>query len=360
MLMAGLHGNEPAGIAAVRRLLATLERHGCGVRGRVEAVAGNLAALAVNRRFIDQDLNRLWTARQVAALDRSRPEDDDTERREQRALLAILRARATEAAAREQPLVMIDLHSTSGPSVPFSIINDTLRSRQLATATRVPLILGLEESVSGTLLDFAEDQGHAYVLFEGGEHRHPETAVMLEAAVWRVLVALDVVRENDVPGLDDQWARLAASVRAAPRLLEVTYRHEVPEGNGFRMLSGHRGFEKVSAGQVVAEDRHGGVAIPADGVLLLPLYQDKGDDGFFLARAVGRGWLAVSFVLRRLGAARLLPWLPGVTRDPRHEAVLLVNPRVARWFVVEIFHLAGYRRLPARDGRLVFRLRARR
>jgi hypothetical protein len=74
---------------------------------------------------------------------------------------------------------------------------------------------------------------------------------------------------------------------------------------------------------------------------------------------VSRRWLTVSALVRAVGAARLLPLLPGVVRDDARPDVLCVNPRIARWLVSEIFHLAGFRRLPARDRALVFRNRSR-
>jgi hypothetical protein len=40
----------------------------------------------------------------------------------------------------------------------------------------------------------------------------------------------------------------------------------------------------------------------------------------------------------------LLGWVPGVRPDPQDRNSLLVNPRVARFLAVEIFHLLGFRR----------------
>ena len=52
------------------------------------------------------------------------------------------------------------------------------------------------------------------------------------------------------------------------------------------MNPGFRNFEPVSAGQILGQDRSGDVVSPEGGHLLLPLYQPKGDDGFFLTREV--------------------------------------------------------------------------
>ena len=78
--------------------------------------------------------------------------------------------------------------------------------------------------------------------------------------------------------------------------------------------------------------------------MLLPLYQGKGEDGFFIARPVRMFWLRLSGFLRRLRLDVFLHWLPGVYRsgDPRFE--LTVDTQIARWSPLDILHLFGYRK----------------
>jgi succinylglutamate desuccinylase len=52
------------------------------------------------------------------------------------------------------------------------------------------------------------------------------------------------------------------------------------------MEPGFRNFQSVSAGKLLARDHHGEVRAPLSGILLLPLYQAQGEDGFFLIREV--------------------------------------------------------------------------
>src|SRR5262245_38429844 len=67
LVIAGVHGNEPAGVSAARRALAALRSSRCPVAGEVVARAGNVRALAAGRRYLARDLNRQWTADRVAA-----------------------------------------------------------------------------------------------------------------------------------------------------------------------------------------------------------------------------------------------------------------------------------------------------
>lgn len=62
----GIHGNEKAGNIAINQVLSDL---GEGeVNGTIYGITGNIKALKANQRFIEKDLNRLWTGRQIKKL----------------------------------------------------------------------------------------------------------------------------------------------------------------------------------------------------------------------------------------------------------------------------------------------------
>jgi succinylglutamate desuccinylase len=355
VVLSAVHGNEPAGVEAIERVLARLEERQSSFAGRLVGLVGNPSALACGRRFQRQDLNRLWSADSLAELAARDPALDGPEEHECRELFATLDAESSDP---RRELILLDLHSTSAHGSPFTCISDALRSRELALALPVPLILGIEEAVKGSLLDYMEEQGRPAIAFEGGQHTDPATVDNHEAAIWLTLVAAGHVEERDVPELQAYRDRLSDAAAGSPALAEVTYRHPVREGDGFAMLPGFRNFEKIRRGQLLANDRGGPVGAPAGGLVLMPLYQGQGEDGFFIVRRVARAWLAVSRLFRHARAGWLLERLPGVRRIPQRPDLLVVNPVVARAFPVQLFHLAGYRRLPDADDRLMFSRRA--
>ena len=53
-----IHGNEPAGMIAARRILASLAGREADLRGDLIVILGNLAAFREQTRFIHDDLNR--------------------------------------------------------------------------------------------------------------------------------------------------------------------------------------------------------------------------------------------------------------------------------------------------------------
>ena len=120
------------------------------------------------------------------------------------------------------------------------------------------------------------------------------------------------------------------------------------------MEPGFRSFDPVEKGQVLAHDRHGDLRAHEDGRILLPLYQHQGLDGYFLVRPVHLFWLKIASALRILKLDRFVRWLPGVSRHESDEHSIVVDPSVARWYTVQIFHLLGFRRRQSKAEMLVF------
>lgn len=343
IIVAGIHGNEPAGSAACHRVLRGLKEAGLPLRGELVALAGNLTAIEANARFIDRDLNRQWTPERVAALRRARPAPGcAVEDREQWELLDTLERILQGAAG---PVYLLDLHTSSAEGPPFVTVGDTLRNRRFALKLPLPIILGLEEQVDGSLLEFLNTRGTITVGVEGGQHDAPRSVDHHEAVLWLALVAARMLPEDEVHGLERHWHLLEQAGPGVPHVVEVRRRHAIRDSDKFQMLRGFTNFQPISRGQELACDRQGMICSPEDGMILLPLYQGLGDDGFFVAREVRRFWLRLSALLRLLRLDRLMAWLPGVRRHPDRADVLVVDTRIARWYPLEIFHLFGFRKL---------------
>lgn len=351
----GIHGNEPSGVEAIERVKARLEHARPAFRGRFVGLAGNLPALAQRVRFIDEDLNRIFSPERVAALGTD-PADEDarspsSERRQQRELLHHLDELFDEAVG---GVVFLDLHTSSAPGEPFVCIGDTLPNRRLALQLPVPAILGLEEQVDGALLEHVNNQGHITIGVEAGQHDAASSIDHHEAVLLLALVASGCLDERDLPDADALRTRLRAAADRLPPVLEVRYRHPVAPGDGFVMRPGYENFEPVHEGDLLGQDREGEIRAPESGRILLPLYQGLGSDGFFLVREVRPFWLRVSAGLRRLHLDRILHWLPGVERLGPASNAFAVDPGVARWYPVETFHLLGFRKERSRGERLIF------
>lgn len=345
-----LHGNEPAGPAAIRAVLARLERERLPLAGRFLGFVGNRRALAAGMRYLGRDLNRHWSQeslRAVLAGGRSASPED-------RELAELADAFVPWLAAASAPVVFVDLHSTSAAGAPFVCMADVLRNRPIAFALPVPVLLGIEEAIDGSMMGYLAELGHVAIAVEGGQHDDPETARRLEAALWLALVGAGSLAPEALPDLAEQAERLARAAAGLPEVLEVRHRHPVHPADDFRMRPGFANFAPVARGAPLADDARGEIRAPESGRLLMPLYQRQGEDGFFLARPVAPFWLRLSARLRRWRAERWLAALPGVARDPGDPDRLIVDPKIARFQAVNLFHLLGYRRVRDRGGRLLF------
>jgi predicted deacylase len=338
VIVGGIHGNEPAGVIAVQRVLHELRRRRIPMCGRLMGLAGNLRALARNVRFSSRDLNRRWFPDHLARL-RDQPRSEDTpEDTEQRELVAIF-DRLDETF--DHPLVIMDLHSFSAEGPPFSVVADTLRNRPIAYELRAPIIFGLEEAVEGTLLGYLADLGHVAVGFEGGQHEDPRTVENHVAAIWIALVCAGLIARADLPELERCEERLARAAAGLPRAVEIVYRHPITPEDQFRMDPGFFNFQDVRRGQRLAVDREGEVESPTGGRILMPLYQGQGEDGFFIARDLGPARLQLSAALRKLEVDGLLPYLPGVqARGDELELGRVANRRAVKG----VLRMLGYRK----------------
>jgi len=351
IVMAGIHGNEPAGVRAAQRVLNRFDETGPLRRGQFAVLAGNLPALKLDTRFIDLDLNRQWHPSRLAWLRAGGMRDGGAiEDGEQLELLGALRDVISRA---EGEVYFLDLHTCSADGAPFLTVGDTLRNRKFARQFPLPLILGLEEQVDGALLEYLNNFVFVTMGAEGGQHRSESAVDCLEALLWLALLAIGLVDEVAVPDLKRQRQTLIDASRGIPRMVEVRRRHAITPAAKFRMEPGYRNFQPIREGEMLARDETGPIYATEDGLILLPLYQGKGEDGFFIAREVRPFWLRLSAALRRARLGRLISLLPGVRRHPTRSEVLVVNTRIARFYPLDIFHLFGFRKLRARGGALL-------
>ena len=351
VLFGGIHGNEPAGVRAIQIVLAEIEVRKIPLQGEIVAVVGNRGALAREERFIERDLNRTWFPESVdrlRKLDRALLQAEDLEQIEIVELVEKLEADTGI------PLVFLDLHSTSGPGSPFSLIADVLRNRSKAFSLPVPVLFGLEEIIEGSMLGYLCDRGHVGIGVEGGQHEDPQTIANHVAAIWLVLTSSGVVSRDAVPELEEHRARLAKATRGVPRAVEIRHRHVCYDGDGFRMEPGYENFQRVSAGTVVAHDNSGPIKFPWNGIMVMPRYQGQGEDGFFAGRELRASWLRLGRILRRLRIDSMVSWLPGVSRHPTRKDHFIVNQKLARFKPIEILHLLGYRHERMSEHGLVF------
>ncbi len=351
VIIGGVHGNEPAGLYAAMRVLDALnEDQPTAMRGRVVVLAGNLQALnapGAHTRYIDSDLNRLCTAEQLAL-----PASTSVEHAQMHELLAAIRAEH----ARSSSMIVIDLHTTSAESTPVVVLQDSIRARRFVEHFPMPMYLGFEEELPGLVVDRITDElGCIACVVEGGQHEDPDAVVAHEAVIWTALDAAGILPMAAMVHQQDPRAALrASSGNGAGDVFDIRYRHAISSPD-FAMAPGIQWGTPVYAGKtVVAYENGEPVVATVRGRVFLPNFQSIkriGDDGFFIVRRIGVGWLGLSARLRRQEWLHaLIGHMPGVYS--MDDGSLLVDAQIAAFLKRQIFHLLGYRliRHDDRDG----------
>jgi succinylglutamate desuccinylase len=279
VVVAGIHGNEPAGIEAARVVLSTLREQRIALRGELTVLCGNVRALREQRRFMERDLNRVWTAERsarVLSTSMEQLQHEDLEHRE-------LHEALTDAVARARgPLFLADCHTSSAPGVPFVLFGATEPQRQFVSAFPIPVISGIVEQVDGVLSEYALQLGYTTFSVEGGQHEAPEARTALQGIIWLCLRQANMI--DELPEVQQARHALQAMRADLPRAVEVLSRHAITAEDEFVMERGFRNVDRIKKGQLLAHDKRGELRADDDGVVVLPLYQKLGSDGFFWGR----------------------------------------------------------------------------
>jgi succinylglutamate desuccinylase len=295
--IAATHGNEPAGVAALTEVFRMLEEEARAVpdfffKGQITGLIGNLTAYKAGQRFIDKDLNRIWNPEFVDGL--LKKPIDELQNEEQELVQLLLKIRSLINQSRAKHLIIIDLHTTSAEGGIFSIpLEDDQESIQLAATIHAPVVLGLLKGLSGTLMHYASGNHFlceglpekvCCVAFEAGQHFDPLSVNRSISAVISILRATACIGQEDVDHQHDDI--LLAYTADLPKLTRIMYVHHIGPDDHFTMHAGYVNFQPVHKGEQLAIAHNGPVFAPQEGLILMPLYQPKGTDGFFIVEVV--------------------------------------------------------------------------
>jgi predicted deacylase len=252
------HGNELCGAHALTFLF---EHDVRPARGKLTLSFANTAAYhafdAANptaSRYIDEDMNRLWTPEIL---------DGDT--------VTVERLRAREL----RPLIeeadfLLDIHSMQSHCAALMLCGTKAKGRRLAQAIGVPkfVVADAGHTAGRRMRDYGafddENSPKTALLVECGQHWERASAdVAVETAV-RFLQYLDVV--------DGSFA--AGHLSPTPeqqKLIEVTAPHTITNAD-FKFVTDYRGLEVIpQAGTVIALEGGAPVVTPYDDcVLIMP------------------------------------------------------------------------------------------
>lgn len=291
IVFGGMHGNEPAGVEAIKLMGKMLDvepitNPNFSYRGRFLGLIGNLKAYRQSLRFINKDLNRCWSNENVEKAKQTSLHELDDELQEIKEILEIIE----QVIDKDKPekVIVLDLHTTSSFGGIFTIVTDDEDSINIGVELHAPVIKGMLDGIQGTAMHFFNSKNFDLkmtpVTFESGQHNEELSINRAIAAITNCMRTIKSVSPNDVEHQHDKL--LIEYSKDLPKVSVLINKHHIHSDDLFEMKPNFKNFQKIKKGEQLASDKNGPIYSPTDGLILMPLYQKQGEDGFFIISKV--------------------------------------------------------------------------
>jgi succinylglutamate desuccinylase len=289
VVTAAMHGNEHAGIKALRELDRILihkksTKPDFKLHGTLLGIIGNKQAAEQNVRYIESDLNRMWETEFVYEILENKDTEYTYEKKEMVEIIHTLRKFVMTG--KYSTLYLLDLHTTSSDGI-FSICTEDPLSVKIAGQLHAPVVRGLLHGLTGTTLHYFNHNNlgiNATALaFEAGKHDDPLSVNRSVAAIINCMRSIGCLYPHEVENAYDEL--LISYSSKLPGSVTIKFKYHISENGPWEMLPGFKNFDPVYTGQHLANDNGKKICAPLDGLILMPLYQKKGQDGFFIVQA---------------------------------------------------------------------------
>ncbi|MDQ5971471.1 MAG: hypothetical protein QG566_417 [Patescibacteria group bacterium] len=172
IVMAGNHGNEICGIVALQQLLPYLTIEA----GTVIFILGNIQAIKENKRFIDFNLNRLFSD----ILLYSKEIKKSYEYKRAQILKKVF----------DLGDALLDIHSTLNPSTPFIICEDNAKEIVSKFPARFErIVYGFDPLEPGASDGYMLSKGKIGICIECGQHNDPMSIEIAKKSIYAFLKA---------------------------------------------------------------------------------------------------------------------------------------------------------------------------
>lgn len=294
VIFAQIHGNEPAGYKAVQELFGAIDKEyednpSFEFNGAIVGLIGNVKAVAKGVRYLEKDLNRSWLPH---AIERIQATEDwtqlDAEDQEIKAILEVIEDyRRLHNPTRT---IILDLHTTTAHGGIFSIPAPNAEARRMALSMHAPVVHGFLEGLKGTSLHYFTSENFEgdmnAVCFEAGQHEDEDSHKHAVSAIIQCFKAVGGFHAKDIESKHDQLLLERSS--GLPLEAKLVYVHDVAPSDAFSMIPSriYNNFEPIEKGEILATDNNGPIKAPYGGLILMPLYQKQGSDGFFIVQEI--------------------------------------------------------------------------
>jgi len=174
---------------------------------------------------------------------------------------------------------VLDLHTTSSTGGIFTIVPDNDESVRIGMELGAPVITNMVQGLKGTSMQFFNTKNMGVqtvsLTFESGQHDHP---LSINRAIAAVTNCMKIIGSVDGSHIENRHnVLLEVYSRNLPKVNRLLLKYEITSEDEFKMNPGYHNFKEVKKGEVRS---------PFDGMIIMPLYQKLGDEGFFLVEEV--------------------------------------------------------------------------
>ncbi len=291
IVLGGMHGNEPAGVKAIDMMFKMLEVEPITnpefkFHGKIIGIRGNLRAMEAGKRFIVKDINRQWIPENVERIRNAPIEDLDSEDIEMKEILEVIDHEIETC--KPEKIVVLDLHTTTAFGGIFTICTDDPESLRIGIELHAPVIKGMLNGIEGTILHYFNSENFGIetvaVSFESGQHDEDLSVNRAIAALTNCMRTIGCVKVEYIENRHDSL--LIEYSKGLPQIAQLITAKRIGSEDHFKMMPNYNNFQKVKKGELLAKDKSGKIYAPEDGLILMPLYQNQGDDGFFLIKTI--------------------------------------------------------------------------
>jgi succinylglutamate desuccinylase len=294
-----MHGNEPSGVQALQTLFQMLENESLhnptfSFKGKIIGLIGNVQAYERKVRFIEKDLNRQFLVENIGKLQKGVPSRKDRDFVPQQYFEDLERIELLQTIENEiitykpKKVIVLDLHTTSADGGIFTIVADDAESIAVASELHAPVVKGFVQGTGGTTIHYFKTENMGVptfaLSFEAGQHDDPLSEKRAIAWLVNALRATGCVQPEDVETKHEEILRGYSD--KLPKVVQLIDSHKITDSDNFKMMPNYKNFQAVKKGEKLATDKKGNIKAPEDCLILMPLYQAQGQDGFFLVKEV--------------------------------------------------------------------------
>jgi succinylglutamate desuccinylase len=252
-ICSALHGDEVGSIPAILRIIDDIKNQNIKFDGTITFALGNIEAIKINKRFVTEDMNRIFNKNSQDTVDATRVQE----------IKKLITSHS----------IFIDLHQTIGPTKsPFYVIRGAEENMQLATiieAAPLAMLVEAEANDKARMTSTAYAANHDITSFTLELSQKGYSLKAEELAYSTISKIIHTVDKNP----KQTWKNLAAQKKPL-NVITIEYSHEFTDP-AMRLHPGLINGEFYKKDFELGECKGQKILAPFDGYIFFPKYPNR-------------------------------------------------------------------------------------